>query len=97
VQKQTLIIVCEFIEGQELLTIPEHSIVLPERQCMAFMKKVFTGVSHMHSLNIIHRDLKLENIIFKKDEATGDIEDVKICDLGLSCHPEAFFQGLAGT
>lgn len=37
----------------------------------------------MHSLGIVHRDLKLENILMH-DLGGGDME-VKIADFGLSC------------
>jgi len=30
--------------------------------------KIFIGVNHMQNLNIIHRDLNLENIIVKFEE-----------------------------
>jgi len=36
------------------------------------------GTSHMHAKNIIHRDLKLENILVNRTH-----NDVKIIDLGL--------------
>ena len=30
------------------------------------MKGLLDGLAHMHSKNIMHRDLKLENILFKE-------------------------------
>lgn len=36
------------------------------------------GVSYIHSMNIIHRDLKLENILI------DNLGVVKICDFGVS-------------
>lgn len=53
------------------------------------------GVSHLHEQGIIHRDLKLENVLVTMDGQV--VKDVKIVDLGLSCTIESFFQGIAGT
>jgi serine/threonine protein kinase len=41
------------------------------------------GLHYMHSLGIVHRDLKLENILMH-DVGGGNME-VKIADFGLSC------------
>jgi serine/threonine protein kinase len=50
------------------------------------MIKLFSGVQHMHLKNVIHRDIKLENILFSnKDDKTGSSSsEVKIIDFGLS-------------
>ncbi len=42
---------------------------------------VFVGVHYLHSMGVVHRDLKLENILLKR---TLDSYDVKIADFGLS-------------
>ncbi|CDW87869.1 serine threonine-protein kinase plk4-like [Stylonychia lemnae] len=44
------------------------------------MKKVAKGVKYMHDLGYIHRDLKLSNILYTKDE------QVKILDFGITIH-----------
>ncbi len=45
------------------------------------MKKLFWAVNYMHKKNIVHRDLKLENVLFLDESAASEI---KIIDFGLS-------------
>ena len=44
---------------------------------------MLTALHYMHSLGIIHRDLKLENILMH--DTGKDLMEVKIADFGLSC------------
>ena len=50
------------------------------------MKQIFLAINHCHSKGIIHRDLKLENIIIREIPYSEkeDLYDVKIIDFGLS-------------
>lgn len=45
------------------------------------MGHLFDAVSHMHSHNIVHRDLKLENLVLR---APDDLSTVAIVDFGLA-------------
>lgn len=79
-------LVCEYIDGEELLIHVEDGPI-QEKTAKDIIYKVLIGTSHIHSKNIIHRDLKLENIfinIKQKDTNERIIDEIKIVDLGLS-------------
>ena len=42
------------------------------------MRDIIAGLSYLHDIGIIHRDIKLDNILM---DAEGSI---KICDFGVS-------------
>eukprot|EP01084_Bolivina_argentea_P235353 396053_1 len=52
-----------------------------ESECAEFIKNVLLGLQHMHNNNIVHRDIKCENLIFDKKGKDGI---VKIIDFGNS-------------
>jgi len=54
-------------------------------------RDIAQGLKYMHSKNIIHRDIKLANIIIQKDTFIP-----KIIDFGLSCFVESC-KGISGT
>lgn len=51
---------------------------LPENLIRKTMKQLLNGVQYLHSNNIIHRDIKLDNILLTEDF------QLKIADFGLS-------------
>jgi serine/threonine protein kinase len=51
-----------------------------------FIRSVVTihyliGLGHLHTLGIMHRDIKFENILFEEE---GNLESLKIVDFGFS-------------
>eukprot|EP01135_Chromosphaera_perkinsii_P009552 Nk52_evm2s1810 gene=Nk52_evmTU2s1810 len=51
---------------------------LRESEAREFLKQIVEGISYLHSFGIIHRDLKLSNLL-----VTGD-KKIKIADFGLA-------------
>lgn len=54
---------------------------LNEQDTSLLMKKLFSAVYYMHLKGIVHRDLKLENILYETKDPDSEI---KIIDFGLS-------------
>ena len=73
-----LAIVMELCRGGDLSKRRPYS----ERQAAIIIRQVLSAVSYMHHRNYVHRDLKIENILFQSE----DPQDwrVKIIDFGLS-------------
>ena len=72
-------IVMEAVTGGELFKQVETRGVLPEVDSHKYFSQIASGVLHMHSLGIAHRDLKLENTLLDFTE-----REVKIIDFGLA-------------
>ncbi|CAF2206031.1 unnamed protein product [Brassica rapa subsp. narinosa] len=75
-----LAIVMEYAAGGELFERICSSGRFSEDEARFFFQQLISGVSYCHSLQICHRDLKLENTLLDGSAAPR----VKICDFGYS-------------
>lgn len=73
-------IVMEFVQGRQLTEL-DMATVTPNR-AVAMMRQILLGLAHAHSRGVIHRDLKLSNVMLV--EMTGTEDLVKILDFGLA-------------
>ncbi|KAK3025934.1 hypothetical protein RJ639_040850 [Escallonia herrerae] len=75
-----LAIVMEYAAGGELYERISNAGRFNENEARFFFQQLISGVSYCHSMEICHRDLKLENTLLDGSTAPR----VKICDFGYS-------------
>ncbi len=73
-----LFIVMEFAPGGDLLKYVKKKGRLSETEARRLMRQIVFGLGHIHSRGVLHRDIKLDNILLDADGS------VKICDFGVS-------------
>ncbi|VEU76169.1 serine/threonine-protein kinase [Mycoplasmopsis columboralis] len=75
--------VMEYIEGETLSDLLAKKGRLDTRRAINYMKQINEGIAELHAFNIIHRDIKSQNIIVTKNQ------EIKIVDLGISLAPDS--------
>ena len=70
----------EFAKGGELTQYLNSTKDIPEEKIKSIFKQIYDAVKYIHNKNIIHRDLKTNNIVFLDEEKTH----VAIIDFGIS-------------
>ncbi|CAD8120974.1 unnamed protein product [Paramecium sonneborni] len=84
IRGSTQLLVMEYMEGGSLNNYMVSNPNLNEEQCIQFIKSILAGLSYLHQHNVIHRDIKPDNILLTKDLIP------KIADFGLSIQFESF-------
>ena len=74
-----LSLIMEYCEGLDLSKFLEKNPKLPEWQIREYFRQIVTGLTYLHSENIIHRDIKPQNILLANKNKT-----IKIGDYGIS-------------
>lgn len=75
--RRQLYVVMELCTGGDLYTRDPYT----EEEAARITRMVLSAVSYMHERNVVHRDLKYENIMFANHHPQSE---VKIIDFGLS-------------
>lgn len=98
IDDKNLYVVMELCEGGEVLDRISQGGRFSEREVAIFMKQVFQAVQYMHSMGVCHRDLKLENFLFKTEEPM-EKNTVKLIDFGVArwFSPGVSMKTVAGT
>ena len=68
----------ELCQGGDLLTYVRKRKKLDENTCKYFFRQILIGVGYLHTKKIVHKDLKLENILIDNEGI------IKLTDFGLS-------------
>jgi len=76
------ILVTEFLQGSDLFErVSSSDYKLTEQKCQIFVRQILQGLQYIHSLNIVHLDIKPFNIIFSDKNTDFGL---KLLDFSLS-------------
>lgn len=77
-------ILMEYIKGGTLLDLinerKKEDKPITTQEISEIMKNIMDGLIYIHNANIVHRDLKLENILLKDKK---DITSITFIDFGI--------------
>ncbi|XP_062418112.1 NUAK family SNF1-like kinase 1 [Pungitius pungitius] len=78
--RDKIVIVMEYASRGELYDYIQERRQLPEPEARSIFRQITSAVHYCHKNGVVHRDLKLENILLDQDF------NVKLADFGLSNH-----------
>ncbi|XP_048849276.1 death-associated protein kinase 2-like [Brienomyrus brachyistius] len=92
-----LVLIMELITGGELFDFIAEKEHLLESEAIVFIKQILQGVKYMHSKQIVHFDLKPENIMLSDKKVP--FPQIKIIDFGLAQYltPGVGYRSSCGT
>jgi len=82
-QKSRPYIVMEYLEGRTLADLLKELKPLPERDAAAIASRICDALDYLHKQNVIHRDLKPQNIMLCRDGS------IRIMDFGIAKSAQA--------
>ncbi|XP_071791570.1 serine/threonine-protein kinase 33-like [Asterias amurensis] len=90
---QKMYLVLELCNGGELSDLFKATGALTEEDTRTTIERLTATVSYLHKNDIVHRDIKLDNILLSSDpEHADDHLNIKLSDFGLS-----ILKGRAGS
>jgi serine/threonine-protein kinase len=75
-------LVMEYLKGQPLSALLADEFPLPLSRVTALMSQVLDALEEAHSVEVVHRDLKPDNILIERLRTGADL--VKVCDFGIA-------------
>ena len=88
------VIITNFTEGTEIYKVLQREKTFPETRVKKYISQLVQAVGYLHQQNIVHRDIKLENIILTLND------DIILVDFGwsvISDSPDTKYNDLVGT
>ncbi|KAI9162147.1 hypothetical protein LWI28_024304 [Acer negundo] len=76
--RENLYLVMEYLNGGDLYSLLKNLGCLDEDMARIYIAEVVLALEYLHSMNVIHRDLKPDNLLIGRDG------HIKLTDFGLS-------------
>lgn len=79
--KDAYITVMEYICGTDLMRVVDKAIYLPTEECRVVMAQLILALEHMHLRGLLHRDIKVSNMMIKPGGRVKviDFDTNKVC------------------
>jgi serine/threonine protein kinase len=84
-------IVMEYVEGETLADVLRERGRLPAEEAVGLVLQACRGLEHAHAAGLVHRDVKPQNLLLRKDGA------LKIADFGIARAAETTALTQVGT
>ena len=75
-------LITEYVSGGELFDYIERDTTFCESKAKKIIKQILQALNYLHSNNLVHRDIKSENILVEYSYAEHDDVNIKIIDFG---------------
>lgn len=89
-----LALTLELLPGGDMQQLLQRHGALAEHAVAAIIRQLATALVHVHKCGVLHRDVKLENLLVVRPGASPAI---KLCDFGHAATFEAKDDGFTGT
>lgn len=78
--------IMEYAGGGELLGVLQKKGNFTEQDARQILIQIINSIMYCHQRGIIHRDLKLENVLFRDPPTDDDYQDlfIKVIDFGIA-------------
>ena len=75
-------LITEYISGGELFDYIERDTAFTESKAKKIIKQILQALNYLHFNNLVHRDIKSENILVEYSYTEHDDVNIKIIDFG---------------
>ncbi|KAF5276882.1 hypothetical protein FQA39_LY06433 [Lamprigera yunnana] len=93
--KPLLYLICELVKGGDLFDAITVAQKFSEEQAALMITHLTSALAYLHNLNIVHRDVKPENLLVNMENS--NVKTLKLGDFGLACEVNGPLYTVCGT